>query len=123
MYLQDVTREEVSLLMLDNLCKELSSNGFPLDLFFEDEKNFGNIIIKTHLNFGPISIVRDRGIWDCSVSFRKKEIPLVALVYLLDEKSFEFDELVFDSVESLSTKQLLEAKKKWDILTKSRLKK
>lgn len=109
--------------MLDNLCKELSSNGFPLDLFFEDEKNFGNIIIKTHLNFGPISIVRDRGIWDCSVSFRKKEIPLVALVYLLDEKSFEFDELVFDSVESLSTKQLLEAKKKWDILTKSRLKK
>jgi|CZCA01.1.fsa_nt_gi hypothetical protein len=122
--------------MLDNLCKELSLNGFPIDSLFEDKKHFGNVIIKSHLNCGMLSIVRDRGIWDCNILFHKEEIPLVAVIYLLKGVSFEFEELSFNSDESLvewlvaqkntlkllSSKHILDAKGKWDTLTKERLK-
>lgn len=112
-------------MMLDNLCKELIVNGFPIDSFFEDDDCFGNVVIKSHLNCGTLSIVKDRGIWDCNIIFHKEQIPLVAVVYLLKGIQFEFEELSFHSDESLiewilaqknilkrlSTQHILDAKK------------
>jgi hypothetical protein len=122
--------------MLDNLCRELISNGFPVDSFLEDEKCFGNIIIKSHLNCGILSFVRDKGIWDCHIILQKEEIPLVSVIYLLKEVPFDFEELSFNSDESLiewlitqkdtlrllSKKHVLEAKTKWNTHTNERLK-
>lgn len=123
--------------MVEILCEKLRANGFPVDSFYEDEKHFGNIIIKSRLECGTtISLIKDRGFWDCNVFVGNEEIPIVAVVYLLEGTSFEFEELSFDSDESLiewlvtqkktlnslSTKHILEVKNKWDILTNERLK-
>ncbi len=101
--------------------------GFSIDSFYEDKKCFGNIIIKSKLPCGVIMlIIRDRGIWECSI----KDVPLVALFNLFNGISFDVNKVLFYSDEELiewlsSSKQMLRilskhdikrARKKWIIL-------
>lgn len=124
--------------MTENICESLNANGFPVDSFYEDEKHFGNIVIKSRLECGiTITLTKDRGLWDCTVFVGNEEIPIVAVIYLLEGTSFEFEELSFDSddkiiewlimqkstLSALTDESLREAEKKWDIFTKERLKK
>jgi hypothetical protein len=123
--------------MINTIYEKLKENGFPVDSFFEDEKFFGNIVIKSRLECGmTISMLKDRGIWDCTVLLKDEEIPIVAVVYLLNDKSFDFEELSFNTDEkliewlvaqksiltSLTEESIQRAEEKWETLTKERLK-
>lgn len=123
--------------MENSICNKLNAIGFSTDSFFIDEEMFGNIIIKSRLECGEVlSFIKDRGIWDCNIVFRKKEIPLIVAVNFYSGIPFKFEELSFDSDEvliqwlinqkkiiSLLSKEVIKrAEKQWKDITKKRLK-
>jgi len=53
---------------LDSLLNALKSNGFNIEYSFKDEKYFGNIHIKARMQNGLLlSIILDRGYWECGI--------------------------------------------------------
>ena len=129
--------QEVNNTMPDNFCKQLIDIGFFIDSFYEDKYCFNNIIIETRVAHNKVTIVRDRGIWECRILVQKEEIPLVAVLNLLEGFTFDFEELTFSTekqlylwlvehnakIRSLSQHQLLTAKKQWNSIIKNRIKK
>ena len=108
-----------------SICENLIEIGFPADSLKEDEDFFGNIIIQSHLDCGSaMTLIRDRGIWECTVH---RDVPLVAVIYLLQGTPFSPEDFAFHSdsalvkwlsdnqpaIQQLTQESIAYASKKW----------